>query len=115
MKVEEERPVEFAATFAALQPDSPLLARSLYLYRINNRLSVEQIANWLGLTESEDFYRLAVCLAPRPAIAAMGWKEYTANLIKCFPTIKLNRLQIVVEIAQPHNYKALTAVMGAAI
>lgn len=97
MKIEEERPVEFAATLAALQSDSPLLARPLYLYRIKHGLTVEQMARWLGLADSDDFYRLAVCLAPRQAIATMGWKQYTSILGKCFPSLKLPRLQLAVQ------------------
>jgi hypothetical protein len=97
VKTEEERPIEFAATLAALEPESPLLARTLYLYRIKNCLTVEQMTHWLGLTEEADFYRLAVCLAPRPAIATMGWKEYTNVLSRCFPSLKLNRLQLAVQ------------------
>lgn len=99
MKTEEERPVEFAATLAALQPESPLLARPLYLYRIKYGLTVEQMASWLGLSEAEDFYRLAVCLSPRPAVATMGWKQYTNVLGKCFPSLKLPRLQLAVQTA----------------
>lgn len=96
MKTEEERPIEFAATLAALEPDSPLLARSLYLYRIRNGLTVQQMAQWLGLPEAEDFYRLAVCLAPQTAIASMGWRDYATVLGRCFPSLKINRLQMAV-------------------
>lgn len=107
MKTEEERPVEFAATLAALQPESPLLARPLYLYRIQYGLTVEQMASWLGLTEAEDFYRLAVCLSPRLAVATMGWKQYTNVLGKCFPSLKLPRLQLAVETVTPNSRQAL--------
>jgi len=107
VKTEEERPVEFAATLAALQPDSPLLARTLYLYRIRNGLTVEQMAHWLGLPDSEDFYRLAVCYAPRTAVAAMGWRDYNSALSRCFPSIKLIRLQLALQCLSPQ--KPMTA------
>jgi hypothetical protein len=110
VKTEEERPVEFAATFAALQPNTPLLARPLYLYRLQNSLTVEQMAHWLGLIEADDFYRLAVCLAPQPAVASMGWKDYIAILSRYFPSLKLNRLQLVVRTS--NSLKLVTTIVS---
>jgi hypothetical protein len=109
VKTEEQRPVELAATFAALQPNTPLLARSLYLYRIQNSLTVEQMAHWLGLGEADDFYRLAVCLAPQPAAASIGWKDYIATLTRYFPSLKLNRLQLAVQTSDSPKAVAILA------
>lgn len=109
MKTEEERPIELAATFAALEPDSPLLARPLYLYRIRNGLTVAQMAHWLGLPEPDDFYRLAVCLAPQTAIASMGWRDYAAVLSRCFPTLKLNRLHMAVQALDQQDFMSTAA------
>ena len=89
---------EFALNQAAMEPDCPLLARPLYLYRDTNELSVESLASWLGLGEVDELNRLAMCLAPRPG---SSWNEAFAELMAQFPTLRAVRLQLVIASVCP--------------
>lgn len=94
----EEKPrlLEFAAIQAGLEEDNPLLARALHLYRTSHRLTLDQMVNWLGLSNREDFYQLALRLKPGQ-LTPLGWRDYGFVLSASFPSLNLKRLRLVLE------------------
>ncbi len=101
---EKSRLLEFAAMQAAKEGDNPVLARAIHNYRIRNRMSVEQVVSWLGLTSREDFFRLALCLKPgRKVVTPLDWRDYVVTLGEKFPPLNLKRLKLVIETEEPND------------
>lgn len=94
---EKARLLEFAAIQAATETNCPVLAPALHLYRVSNRLTTEQLINWLGLSSKDDFYRLALCLKPGRQFSPLDWRDYTFNIKDTFPTLNFKRLRLIVE------------------
>lgn len=94
---EKARLLEFAAIQAGLEEDNPLLARPLHNYRTSHRLTLDQMINWLGLQNREDFYRLAMRLKPGRLATPLDWRDYANSLGEPFPGLNLKRLRLVIE------------------
>lgn len=92
---------ELALNLAASETDCPLLARSFYLYRVKNALTMENLARWLGLTNMTELNRLALCLTPRSGNAHTTWEDAFNELVQQFPTLRPTRLQLLVASISP--------------
>lgn len=97
---EKARLLEFAAIQAGLEEDNPVLARPLHNYRTSHRLTLDQMINWLGLQNRDEFYRLALRLKPNRLASPLDWRDYAYSIGEGFPGLNLKRLRLVIETEQ---------------